>query len=54
MSWIKGPRQLLSLGMYKITEDERISIVPPVRLLCYFSAYPLPCEFLSNPQRSYN
>ena len=33
MSWIKGPRQLLSLGMYKITQDERISIVPPVRLM---------------------
>ncbi|KAL5968349.1 hypothetical protein TSMEX_003941, partial [Taenia solium] len=32
MSWIKGPRQLLSLGMYKITEDERISIVPPTLL----------------------
>ena len=32
MSWIKGPRQLLSLGMFKITQDERITIVPPVRL----------------------
>ncbi|VUZ53748.1 unnamed protein product [Hymenolepis diminuta] len=29
MSWIKGPRQLISHGMYKIIEDERFSIVPP-------------------------
>ncbi|KAH9283817.1 Opioid-binding protein/cell adhesion molecule -like protein [Echinococcus granulosus] len=32
MSWIKAPRQILSLGMYKVTEDERISIVPPTLL----------------------
>lgn len=33
MSWIKGPRQLLTLGMFKITKDDRMSIVPPVSAL---------------------
>uniref|UniRef100_A0A5K3F8N5 Ig-like domain-containing protein n=1 Tax=Mesocestoides corti TaxID=53468 RepID=A0A5K3F8N5_MESCO len=32
MTWIKGPRQLISFGMFKITQEERISIVPPTLL----------------------
>ncbi|KAM7538062.1 hypothetical protein Aperf_G00000074094 [Anoplocephala perfoliata] len=32
MSWIKGPRQLLTLGMFKITKNDRMTIVPPTLL----------------------